>query len=296
MKKEKNMLKNEFLSSRGITLIALVITIIVLLILAAVSIATLTGENGILTQARKAQEETKKSNELEEVKLAINAGISENLANNTEINEAIRKELVKTDENATVTGGGTQKDIKYKNNMYTVDIKLGQVEQMTEEEFAKRSIKIKVNTGDDGKVVLPIRVDEECTIDWGDGVTTGSKKENVKMATIGEIKLAELVGLRGYTHIYEEKNVERTVTIKGSITTIFSYYCTKDADGNEYEKGLEKIIEIEQWGETGLSEISLSGLSNLTKIALPSKNSFIGVDNFNGAFAYCTKLESIPEY
>lgn len=29
MKKEKNMLKNEFLSSRGITLIALVITIIV---------------------------------------------------------------------------------------------------------------------------------------------------------------------------------------------------------------------------------------------------------------------------
>lgn len=179
--------------------------------------------------------------------------------------------------------------------MYTVDIKLGQVEQMTEEEFAKRSIKIKVNTGDDGKVVLPIRVDEECTIDWGDGVTTGSKKENVKMATIGEIKLAEAVGLRGYTHIYEEKNVERTVTIKGSITTIFSYYCTKDADGNEYEKGLEKIIEIEQWGETGLSEISLSGLSNLTKIALPSKNSFIGVDNFNGAFAYCTKLESIPE-
>ena len=28
MKKEKNMLKNEFLSSRGITLIALVITIV----------------------------------------------------------------------------------------------------------------------------------------------------------------------------------------------------------------------------------------------------------------------------
>ena len=35
----------------GITLIALVITIIVLLILAGVSIAMLTGQNGILTQA-----------------------------------------------------------------------------------------------------------------------------------------------------------------------------------------------------------------------------------------------------
>lgn len=38
-------------TNKGITLIALVITIIVLLILAAVSIATLTGENGVLTKA-----------------------------------------------------------------------------------------------------------------------------------------------------------------------------------------------------------------------------------------------------
>ena len=43
---------------RGITLIALVITIIVLLILAGVSIAMLTGENGILTQAQRAKNET----------------------------------------------------------------------------------------------------------------------------------------------------------------------------------------------------------------------------------------------
>ncbi len=43
----------------GITLIALVITIIVLLILAGVSIAMLTGDNGILTQATEAKEETR---------------------------------------------------------------------------------------------------------------------------------------------------------------------------------------------------------------------------------------------
>ena len=40
---------------QGITLIALIITIIVLLILAAISIATLTGENGILTKASEAE-------------------------------------------------------------------------------------------------------------------------------------------------------------------------------------------------------------------------------------------------
>ncbi len=45
--------------SKGITLIALVITIIVLLILAGVTIATLTGENGILTKATQSKEETR---------------------------------------------------------------------------------------------------------------------------------------------------------------------------------------------------------------------------------------------
>ena len=44
---------------KGITLIALVITIIVLLILAGVTIATLTGENGILTRASDADVETR---------------------------------------------------------------------------------------------------------------------------------------------------------------------------------------------------------------------------------------------
>lgn len=57
--------------NKGITLIALVITIIVLLILAGVSIATLTGDSGILKQASKAKEETKLSEVKEKVNLMI---------------------------------------------------------------------------------------------------------------------------------------------------------------------------------------------------------------------------------
>ena len=41
---------------KGITLIALAVTIIVMLILAGVAIATLTGENGIISQATKSKE------------------------------------------------------------------------------------------------------------------------------------------------------------------------------------------------------------------------------------------------
>ena len=55
----------------GITLIALVITIIVLLILAAVSIATLTGQNGILTRANDAAEETGKKTAEEKVAVEV---------------------------------------------------------------------------------------------------------------------------------------------------------------------------------------------------------------------------------
>jgi len=78
MKKRKNERTDEMENIRkkqekGITLIALVVTIVVLLILAGVSIAMLSGENGIITNAQKAKEETKKSEATEELKLALNA-------------------------------------------------------------------------------------------------------------------------------------------------------------------------------------------------------------------------------
>ena len=56
---------------RGITLIALVVSIIVLIILAGVSIAMLVGENGIITQAQKAKEETEQAQVEEQRQLAM---------------------------------------------------------------------------------------------------------------------------------------------------------------------------------------------------------------------------------
>ena len=60
-------------NNKGITLIALVITIIVLLILAGVSIAMLTGQNGILTQANSSKTATTKAESVEKINLALNA-------------------------------------------------------------------------------------------------------------------------------------------------------------------------------------------------------------------------------
>ncbi len=57
--------------TKGITLIALIITIIVLLILAGVTITMLTGDNGILKQATNARETNSKAEFEEQVKLAV---------------------------------------------------------------------------------------------------------------------------------------------------------------------------------------------------------------------------------
>ena len=66
--KKTTLRKSKKETNKGITLIALVITIIVLLILAAVSIATLTGENGILKKADTAKNQTTEAEEKEKIK------------------------------------------------------------------------------------------------------------------------------------------------------------------------------------------------------------------------------------
>ena len=65
MRKKHTMMEKDI----GITLISLVITTIVLLILASVTILALIGNNGILTRAREAKEKTEQAQKDEEHKL-----------------------------------------------------------------------------------------------------------------------------------------------------------------------------------------------------------------------------------
>ena len=97
MKAQKN--RNNYIfkgvkDKNGITLIALVITIIVLLILAGVSIATLTGENGILTRANDAKTSTEIAEEREKIELSATAALAEDLGGEIDI-DTLRTELGK---------------------------------------------------------------------------------------------------------------------------------------------------------------------------------------------------------
>ena len=64
-------------NQKGITLVALVITIIVLLILAAVTIAALGGSNGILTNASNSQVQNELGEAKDLINLAANEGVNE---------------------------------------------------------------------------------------------------------------------------------------------------------------------------------------------------------------------------
>ena len=103
------MLKN----NKGITLIALVITIIVLLILAGISIAMLTGNNGLLTKANDAKKDTATAEAVERINLELNALYASVMASSTkttfEANEisSVKSNLT-SDEGYTVTPTPTE--------------------------------------------------------------------------------------------------------------------------------------------------------------------------------------------
>lgn len=80
-------------TDKGITLIALVITIIVLLILAGVAIAMVLGQDGLFKKAQTAKDKTVESQEIEVIKLAMNT-----IRTNDWANKISRKELVTAEE------------------------------------------------------------------------------------------------------------------------------------------------------------------------------------------------------
>ena len=113
-------------NQRGITLIALVITIIVLLILAGVSIAMLTGDNGILTKATQSSEDTQKAEISEKVNMAIQAAYADAVLENTADPDLTVDDIAtqyKADNpSATATASGTTLSITEDSKTYSVTV------------------------------------------------------------------------------------------------------------------------------------------------------------------------------
>ena len=227
-KKEKSKDMN-----KGITLIALVITIIVLLILAAVSIATLTGENGILTRANDAKTSTEIAEEKEKIELATVAALADD--NGGEIKENyLKQELEKyfgTDGVSVTPGENNGEDgfivtIDDSGRQYFVD-KDGNVSEMIPGPTVTYSINPETQVGDGEKITITINATategEITKITKPDGSTV----ENATTATYEVEENGDYVftveqsngGKTVYTvTITNGKNVEKFSDIYGSTT------------------------------------------------------------------------------
>ncbi len=182
--------------NKGITLIALVITVIVLLILAAVSIATLTGDNGILTKAQTASEKTKEASVKEEIQTEImaafdNRGSFDAKTFKTKMQEA----------GATVTEEDGNIVVEKDGYEATIDAKTGEIKNFESSKGVKPQIKATVEKTEDNKATIKVEVTNEVekvdsiiitNLDTGDTpieVTVNGKTGSVQVEKNGTYKI-----------------------------------------------------------------------------------------------------------
>lgn len=281
----------------GITLIALVITIIVLLILAGVTISTLTGQNGILTNATKAKEENEIGKEKEIVKTAATAAYTKTLG------QEIREEDLKTELDQNPGDGKytlTQKEdtfiIKFtdSNRSYLVD-QLGKVEPYEnpndildklnekKDEYLEEA-KQKGQSDSNGN----IGVDENLEVVNMDYWKTYDDDEN---NGIGLCEYSGSTGSAGYIGPIDENgkisgNIPKYV-LKVGIDAGFLPVTRMDSTFT----GLD-ITEIPTIPNT---VVSMAGTFHLCKMLTKAPSIPNSVTNMDGTFSSCTSLTVAPE-
>ncbi len=116
-------------NQKGITLVALVITIIVLLILAGVSISLVLGQNGVLTNASNAVVQNERATALQEVQMAASDAVTAYYSAWT-TNQQTKKSSAYTQ--AVFTNNCTSaKSVTLTNNLSNVDTGTVTVEYVT---------------------------------------------------------------------------------------------------------------------------------------------------------------------
>ena len=171
---------------KGITLIALVITIIVLLILAGVTISALSGDNGILTRAKEAKEKTEQAQKDEEQTLLNMESILKNTTSFSNINMEDTNPSGAMPSNVTILESDANKGIviKDKNDNEWVwvevpkttvfsDLKIDTTGTLTQENYTAIKDKLIEYTGTYRKGA--VTQNENWTDEWHDGC--GLKQE-----------------------------------------------------------------------------------------------------------------------
>ena len=299
-------MKEKLRKVKGITLIALVITIIVLLILAGVSIAILTGENGILTKTNDSILQTEIANVAERINLISyeNRIAQDAQGEKVDTIEYLKDEEMLDNNNIINTKNLLGEETKYgkyeegkttdvykiQNNEVVYINSNGEIitrigisvvtAAYTDKDFVTTW---EVEAGDE--LILPISLDEgnnNFIVDWGDG----SPEETVNN---------EDTDLSTYPRHQYTKAGEYDIKISGKCSYFCAYILEADYGNNPEQLG--KLIKLKSWGEIEAEKYEFSDFENLSgAIPSPSENTFKNFeDSMDYLFNGCKSIESIPE-
>ena len=303
---------------KGITLIALVVTIVVLLILAGVSISLVLNNNGVISKAKDAKNSTEKGQAQDEVNLAVNYLQIED-ATSTLTQEERRKILedelrkISADSSVTISGDGFK--IIHKKYEFFVDEDLNVSDSEKEfnaSEWDKKAAPEDIfiwksddpNNADYGVIIgytknvdnyTILRFPSRCTKvtndpnsdiyhDTEDDATTirRSNTNNILKVelpdTVKELGVSAFSGNEFYGS-FNFSSLER-IELSKNISKIENY-TFYDCKNLKYVKMPDNITEI------GMD--AFSGCGALESITIPEGVKKIG----NGCFENCTNLQQI---
>lgn len=114
------MLKN----NKGVTLVSLVVTIIILLILAGISISSVVGDNGLLNKATTSKTATEKKEEEEQLQIMLNNYVANELTIGKDLKTYLedKKNVGELAEVTEVTEVNKQIKVKVNTYAFTVDV------------------------------------------------------------------------------------------------------------------------------------------------------------------------------
>ena len=206
---------------KGITLIALIVTIIVLLLLAGVTIATLTGDNGILSQAQNAQESTKIGKFRDDAHLAYMEVYAENARNGvyvveeTELIAKLQEPQYGYNIHTETTGGVT--GITVKQNGTVVNTETAATVVKAEQTPAETSATLTViPDGGEGTEYYIIDGGKYYLINLvGAEITIGEGQESVESSGSGSSPTLAIDNAESLTKLDEPQISGLTITIVG---------------------------------------------------------------------------------
>ena len=279
----------------GITLIALVITIIVLLILAGVSISMISGDDGIVSQAANSKESTLKGEEQEFVNLAYSSAQIDSLG------QSVTKEKMQEKLNNIAGTGKTEVaetdgtiTIKFieTGNEYTVNGNTvsGGNSVLDEYKHPEQLVSTYIGIGTDGK---PVNMDiwnptllENGT--WSLGTLhTGSSGRystwyNCTNAYMGKVIDGKIEGAVP-EYIYNEET--------GNFEPVTEMHCTFFG----YEYGNETYMELKYAPEIPETVVDMEFAFSCCYSLIEASEIPVGVVNMRGTFYDCSSLIEAPE-